>query len=209
MGFGWGSVISGALGAGGAIFGSSQSANSANKLTQQQIAWERERAQNAHQWEVKDLQKAGINPILSAGGSGATTSGISGAMPDTSGYGKAIDAINSATTLKRTNAEIKNLDATTNKTNVESGLLTPKAEAEIREKNSATALNSAKKAESKKETEIKGHQEKLYKYGVKGAQAAAPVLGTGAMIYGALKGRPQSAKQIWKNAKKWIKKNPI
>lgn len=145
---GWGEAVAGGLGAISGIYGANKSASSAKQLTQMQMAWERERAQNAHQWEVEDLKKAGLNPIISAGGTGATTSGISGAMPDTSGYNKAVDAINSATTLKRTNAEIENLKATTNKTNVESGLLTPQAEALIREKNSNTMLNSAKKVES-------------------------------------------------------------
>ena len=63
---------------------------------QMQIAWERERAQNAHQWEIMDLHAAGLNPILSAGGQGAQTSGVSGAMPDVSGYAKAGEMIGSA-----------------------------------------------------------------------------------------------------------------
>lgn len=88
----WGAVAGGALGLAGSIFGanSAKSASSAsNKAallsTLMQINWEKQRAQNAHQWEVADLHAAGLNPILSAGGQGANTGGISPAMPDTSG----------------------------------------------------------------------------------------------------------------------------
>jgi len=37
--------------------------------------YQKEFARNAHQWEVEDLQKAGLNPLLSAGGSGTSASG--------------------------------------------------------------------------------------------------------------------------------------
>lgn len=48
---------------------------------QKQMDFQREMSSSAHQREVEDLQKAGLNPVLSAGGSGASTP--TGAMGDT------------------------------------------------------------------------------------------------------------------------------
>lgn len=119
-----GEIISGALGALGNIFGAEKSSNTAEANNRRQIEWERERAKNAHQWEISDLEKAGLNPILSAGGSGAVTGGINPQLPDTSGYGKAGEtagnAIMRAIEFKQRQQEI----------------------------NSSTALNQAKAAEA-------------------------------------------------------------
>ena len=61
------------------ITGASNSASTANKYAVQnaymQNIMQKEFAQNAHQWEVEDLKKAGLNPALSAGGGGASASG--------------------------------------------------------------------------------------------------------------------------------------
>lgn len=49
--------------------------------------WEKEKMLNAHQWEMEDLRKAGINPGLTAGDSGAVGSGAPGTTTPTSGTG--------------------------------------------------------------------------------------------------------------------------
>lgn len=82
-------IAGGLLAANSAKKAAEISANASAENTQKQIDWYREMANNAHQMEVEDLRKAGLNPILSAGGSTAgaiASNGISPQMPDTSGY---------------------------------------------------------------------------------------------------------------------------
>lgn len=83
---GW---IGAALGAAASGASNLLSAQQAEKAAKIQVEWERERAKHAHQWEVEDLKNAGLNPILSANGNGATTGGISAPVPDTSGIANA------------------------------------------------------------------------------------------------------------------------
>lgn len=78
-------------------------ASSALGLYSSSKAWRRQReaAQNAHQWEVEDLRKAGLNPILSAtGGSGASAGSAS--VPAGLGVdlGAAYNSVNAQDLLK-------------------------------------------------------------------------------------------------------------
>lgn len=64
-----GALIAAGIAALGTYYTNQQ--NSAN--SQRQMDFQREMSNSAHQREVDDLRKAGLNPILSAGGQGAST----------------------------------------------------------------------------------------------------------------------------------------
>lgn len=126
------------------ITGATSSAKQAQNYALQQMAisnqYSKEFAQNAHQWETADLQKAGLNRILSANGGGASASGgqIGGAGTPTSGISP-IDIITSLASAKNLITDSSLKEAQELKTLTENGLL-PKqtaqniAESKAREK---------------------------------------------------------------------------
>lgn len=105
MGF-FDAVIGGVFDLAGAAF-----QNSATEgMQENNIAWQREQLQNKHQWEVEDLRKAGLNPILSAtNGSSAVSAGSPQGAPVN--FGKVLESIsNSALMQKETELKKEALD---------------------------------------------------------------------------------------------------
>lgn len=125
------SIVGGVLG----VAGAREQNSSAAGLSKKQMEWQKMMSDTAHQREVADLKKAGLNPRLSAmGGSGASTpSGSVAPVVDEIGAGER--GATSALNLSRTKAEIRNIEEQNN--NLKAQSATQLADAQLKRSQTA------------------------------------------------------------------------
>ena len=107
-----GSAAGAVVGGIGEYFG----ASSANALQQsmfnKQMAFNRDVMQNRHQWEVEDLKKAGLNPLLSATSPTGTLSAPGASAPAKANYAQSAQALASlAIQNKQAEAQLASSEA--------------------------------------------------------------------------------------------------
>lgn len=105
MVFGWDDAAVGGIAAAGNIVGGLISAQSSRANADHQMDRQMAARKTAHQDEVADLRAAGLNPVLSAGGSGASTPTM--ASPEGPDLGGAVGSgVNSALAHQRQKVDL-------------------------------------------------------------------------------------------------------
>lgn len=126
-------IVSGGVGLAGTMMQNSQAASNA----QSQMDFQQYMASTSHQREVSDLRAAGLNPILSALGSGAPAPG--GAMAPVADLGNSISkGMDTAIAVRQQNKDLQQKDVQIDNTTADTSNKSATADL-IRQQTAATA----------------------------------------------------------------------
>lgn len=185
-------AIAGGLQLGGNLLGASYSAKASQKIAREQMAFQERMSSTAHQREVADLRKAGLNPILSAGSGASSPAGAMGTIPDLSDIGSrtvssAVEAARTKSQVSLQAAEKANALETNQNLKKQGELLKLQADAQ-------RAENLIKDANSWSAQNVKRFKERAPEF-FGGAEALMPIIAPfigsardAAVIYRSLKG---------------------
>lgn len=136
-------LLGGVLDIAGGIFGADMQNSATEAMQTANIDWQREQLQNKHQWEVEDLRKAGLNPILSAPNASSAVSAGSpqGANPDIK-LSKTLEALSNSALIHK-QEQIAEYDAETRRISANAEKLKSKVEEQKVE--SAIGLNESQR----------------------------------------------------------------
>lgn len=162
----WGQIGAAAITSGASLLGNAMQYASSKKLMNRQHKLQKQYAQyigeNSHQWTVKDLQAAGLNPVLSATQGANATSGGNVGLPQTPDYAGSLQSavqnymdnkrINNETQVAESTADLNDANAT--KARKESGVIDAKTNQEIKESESRIVKNKAETNEIKSNQEL-------------------------------------------------------
>lgn len=140
----FGDILGSAVGVLGDIWSTDRANDAQFDLQRQSYEYQKESMQNRHQWEVEDLRKAGLNPILSATNSAGGVISTGAGQAAKADVSKALSSVLTAFTnsaIGQNSIKISNKDADSRRIDAEANMI--RAQNDLKKTPSSIALQES------------------------------------------------------------------